>query len=97
MSVASTVTSAAGRRRYARQARQSRKYGEPEQWRFDWERTYSRDEWLNLLPTFGAASQLPAGKLAEKLDAVGSAIDEMGGSFSMLYSTVAVVARRRDI
>jgi|HubBroStandDraft_1064217.scaffolds.fasta_scaffold08779_4 SAM-dependent methyltransferase len=77
--------------------RQSGKYGEPEQWRFDWERTYSRDEWLNLLPTFGAASQLPAGKLAEKLDTVGSAIDEMGGSFSMLYSTVAVAARRRDL
>jgi SAM-dependent methyltransferase len=26
-------------------------FGEPEQWRFDWERTYTRDEWLDQLPT----------------------------------------------
>ena len=26
---------------------------------FDWERTYTRDEWLDQVPTFGGHSQLP--------------------------------------
>ena len=26
-------------------------FGDPEQWRFDWERSYTRDEWLDQLPT----------------------------------------------
>ena len=28
-------------------------FSDPEQWRFDWERSYTRDEWLDQLPTFG--------------------------------------------
>lgn len=70
-------------------------FSEPEQWRFDWERTYSRDEWLDQLPTLGALTQLPPDKLAEVLDAAGAAIDRMGGSFTMSYATVAVTAVRR--
>jgi hypothetical protein len=26
---------------------------EPEQWHFDWQQTYNRDQWLDLLPTSG--------------------------------------------
>ena len=43
----------------------------PEQWRFDWEHSYTRDEWLDQLPTQGALTQLPPDELAEVLDGVG--------------------------
>ncbi|WP_329201415.1 class I SAM-dependent methyltransferase [Streptomyces sp. NBC_01435] len=72
-------------------------FSEPEQWRFDWERTYTRDEWLGLLPTQGALAKLPQDELAEILDAAGVAIDKMGGSFSLPYATVAVTAVRLDV
>ncbi|HTX83604.1 MAG TPA: class I SAM-dependent methyltransferase [Streptosporangiaceae bacterium] len=71
-------------------------FSEPEQWRFDWERSYTRDEWLDQLPTLGSLTQLPADKLADVLEAVGTAIDAIGGSFAMAYTTVAVTARRSD-
>lgn len=69
-------------------------FSEPEQWQFDWERTYSRDEWLDQLPTLGSLTQLPPDKLAQVLQGVGDVIDVMGGSFTMAYSTVAVTAAR---
>jgi SAM-dependent methyltransferase len=71
--------------------RQAGGFTEPEQWRFDWERTYTREEWLDQLPTHGAVNQLPPDRLARVLDAVGAAID---GSFTMPYTTVAVTAVR---
>jgi hypothetical protein len=69
-------------------------FGQPEQWRFDWERPYSRDEWLDFIPTSGGHSQLPPGKLDELLAGIGTAIDAVGGSFTMHYTTVAVVSER---
>jgi len=69
-------------------------FSDPEQWRFDWERSYTRDEWLDQLPTSGALTQLPPDKLAEVLAGVGAAIDAMGGNFTMHYATVAVTAAR---
>jgi SAM-dependent methyltransferase len=66
----------------------------PQQWRFDWERSYTRDEWLDQLPTTGALTQLPPDKLAQVLASVGAAIDAIGGSFPVNYATVAVIARR---
>jgi SAM-dependent methyltransferase len=67
-------------------------FGDPRRWRFDWEQTYTRDEWLDLLPTTGGLTRLPADKLAEVLAAVGAAIDAIGGGFTMPYTTVAVSA-----
>jgi SAM-dependent methyltransferase len=69
-------------------------FSEPEQWRFDWERPYTRDEWLDQLPTLGALTQLAPDKLAEVLEGAGTAIDAIGGSFTMQYTTVAVTASR---
>ncbi|MCI3278939.1 bifunctional 2-polyprenyl-6-hydroxyphenol methylase/3-demethylubiquinol 3-O-methyltransferase UbiG [Streptomyces cylindrosporus] len=69
-------------------------FGEPEQWRYDWEFTYSRDAWLDVLPTQGAFTRLPPHALAEILKAVGAAIDARGGSVTMPYATLAVAARR---
>jgi SAM-dependent methyltransferase len=65
-----------------------------EQWRFDWTQTYSRDEWLDLLPTHSDHRQLPDVKQAEVLAGVAAAIDSVGGSLSMDYHCVAVSAAR---
>jgi SAM-dependent methyltransferase len=70
-------------------------FSEPQQWRFPWECTYTREEWLDQLPTSGALTQLPPDKLAEVLDGVGAAIDRLGGSITVPYTTVAVTAVRR--
>ncbi|WP_345357463.1 class I SAM-dependent methyltransferase [Actinoallomurus liliacearum] len=71
-------------------------FGEPEQWRFDWEHYYTRDEWLDQIPTQGHMTRLPPEKVAEVLESVGAAVDALGGGFTMPYSTVAVVAARTD-
>ena len=65
-----------------------------EQWQFDWERTYARDEWLDQVPTFGGYSALPADTMEELLSGIGAAIDASGGSFTMTYATVVVTATR---
>ncbi|MDN5854256.1 MAG: class I SAM-dependent methyltransferase [Actinomycetia bacterium] len=65
-----------------------------ERWRFDWTKSYSRDEWLALLPTTGGLTQLPADKLTEILKSVGAAIDVRGGSFTMEYVTLSATGRR---
>ncbi len=69
-------------------------FSEPEQWQLGWERAYTRDEWLDQLPTFGGLTQLPPDKLAEVAEKVGAAIDAMGGSFTVSYTTVAITAMR---
>ncbi|MFI1990366.1 class I SAM-dependent methyltransferase [Actinoplanes sp. NPDC020271] len=67
-------------------------FGEPEQWQVNWERTYTRDEWLDQMPTSGALTRLPAEQIAQLQDAAGAVIDRMGGSFTMPYTTAAVTA-----
>ncbi|MEV0700423.1 class I SAM-dependent methyltransferase [Saccharopolyspora sp. NPDC050389] len=74
--------------------RRAGEFSEPEQWRFDWEQPYTREEWLNLLPTTGGLTQFPPDELAEVLNAVGAAIDEIGGGFTMRYTTLAATAAR---
>jgi SAM-dependent methyltransferase len=69
-------------------------FGEPEEWRFEWQRRYTRDEWLDHLPTTGTLTQLGPDELATVLDAVGSAIDAAGGGFTMHYVTLAAAATR---
>ncbi|HMK97395.1 MAG TPA: class I SAM-dependent methyltransferase [Acidimicrobiales bacterium] len=74
--------------------RQCGAFGEPEQWRFDWERPYTRDEWLEQVPTFGGHTQVPPEKLADLLRGIGDVIDARGGSFTMGYTAVVVTATR---
>lgn len=82
----------AGYAKIADQIRVSKQFEEPEQWQFDWQCVYTRDQWLELLPTTGGLTQLRPDQLAEILDAVGSAIDSLGGSFTMDYTTLATTA-----
>jgi hypothetical protein len=39
--------------------RQADGFSDPEKWRFDWEWSYTRDEWLEQMPTQGAFTRLP--------------------------------------
>ncbi|MFH9605708.1 class I SAM-dependent methyltransferase [Streptomyces rochei] len=84
----------AGYAKFADAIRRTGRFDDPEQWRFDWERSYTRDQWLELLPTTGGLTRLPPDRTAEILDAVGAAIDSMGGCFTMLYTTLATTAVR---
>jgi hypothetical protein len=69
-------------------------FGEPEQWRFEWDRLYTRDEWLDQLPTFGGHNRVPPAALAELLAEIGAAIDAAGGGFTMHYTTAVITAAR---
>jgi SAM-dependent methyltransferase len=69
-------------------------FGEARRQRFDWERCYTRAEWLDQLPTHGTLTRLPHDKLARVLDTVGAAVDALGGSVTVSYATVAVTAAR---
>ncbi len=71
-------------------------FDEPEQWRFDWERPYTRDEWLEQVPTFGGHSKIPPERLAELLAGIGDVVDAVGGSFTMGYTAVVVTATRTE-
>ncbi|MDT0470094.1 class I SAM-dependent methyltransferase [Streptomyces gibsoniae] len=74
--------------------RETEQFNAPEQWRFDWEQSYTRAQWLDLLPTTGGLTQLRPDQLARILDEVGDAIDSLGGRFTMNYTTLAATAAR---
>jgi SAM-dependent methyltransferase len=69
-------------------------FGDPEEWRFPWERDYTRDEWLEQVPTFGLHSRVPADRQRRILADIGAAIDAAGGAFTMGYTTVVATAIR---
>ncbi|MGH3239571.1 MAG: class I SAM-dependent methyltransferase [Spirillospora sp.] len=75
--------------------RQADAFGEPDRWRIDWDWTYTRDAWLDQLPTFGVLTRLPPAKLTEVTDIVAPAIDHLGGAFTMTYTTLAIIAPHR--
>jgi SAM-dependent methyltransferase len=80
--------------KFAGKIRETGQFHEPEQWRFDWEQSYTRDQWLSLLPTTGGFTRLRRDQLADILDEVGTAIDALGGAFTMLSTTLATSAAR---
>jgi hypothetical protein len=69
-------------------------FTDPEEWRFEWDQDYTRDEWLDLVPTTGLYTRLPPEPLTALLAATGRAIDDLGGRFTLHYSTVAATAVR---
>ncbi|GIJ71792.1 class I SAM-dependent methyltransferase [Virgisporangium ochraceum] len=69
-------------------------FAEPEHRRHGWSRVYTRDEWLDQVPTHGGHSRLPAEQLEAILAGIGAAVDAVGGSFPMRYTTVTVTALR---
>lgn len=82
---------------YARAAdgiRQAGGFGPPELWRYDWERSYTRDELLDMVPTSGGLTSLPPEQVAEVLAAVSAAIDELGGTVTVPFATWGLTAIR---
>jgi SAM-dependent methyltransferase len=74
--------------------RENGAFGEPQQWRFEWDRPYTRDEWLEQVPTSGFAARLQPDAMQQILAGIGAAIDVAGGSFNAHYTTVVVTAAR---
>lgn len=68
----------------------------PERLRVDSERSYTRDQWLDQVPTFGGHSTFPSEKLDQLMSGLGAAIDGIGGSFTMRYAALALLTRRLD-
>jgi SAM-dependent methyltransferase len=84
----------AGCARVADAIRQAGKFGGPEEWLSYWECPYTRDEWLDLVPTIGGFTRHPEAIQQQLLDALGNAVDAAGGAFLMSYTTIAATAAR---
>ncbi|GCD92412.1 methyltransferase type 11 [Embleya hyalina] len=69
-------------------------FAEPEQWRLDWRHTYTRDEWLDQVPTIGVYTRLAPDVSAELLAALGAAIDAAGGDVPVAYDTLTLTTTR---
>jgi SAM-dependent methyltransferase len=69
-------------------------FGAVERRRFDWERVYTRDEWLEQVPSHGGINRFPPERVSALLAGIGDAIDAVGGRFTMPYATVVLTARR---
>jgi SAM-dependent methyltransferase len=72
--------------------RQAEAFGDPQTWRFDWSRPYTRAQWLDQVPTFGGHGLLPPDVQAELLAGIGAAVDAVGGAFTMDYATLVATA-----
>jgi SAM-dependent methyltransferase len=68
-------------------------FDEPQEWQFEWTKSYTREEWLDALLTGGAA--IPQSNLTDLLAGIGDAIDAVGGGFPINYLAFAVTALRR--
>jgi SAM-dependent methyltransferase len=68
--------------------------GDPQEWKFEWDRPYTRDEWLEQVPTSGFAARLQPDTMEQIVTGIGAAIDAAGGGFTAHYTTVAVTAAR---
>jgi SAM-dependent methyltransferase len=66
----------------------------PTEHRFEWSRTYTRDEWLDQLPTHSDHAAMAPDTLAQVLDRIGAIIDRFGGAFEMEYSTLLLESTR---
>jgi SAM-dependent methyltransferase len=69
-------------------------FAEPEEWLYEWDRTYTTSEWLDLVPTTGGFTRAPSEVQATLLSGFRGAVDAAGGRFLMHYSTIAATATR---
>ena len=62
--------------------------------RFNWQQSYTREQWLDLVPTLGGHGLLSPDQLDDLLSSLGDAIDAQGGTFTMDYETLLLTAVR---
>ena len=62
---------------------------------FHWDTVYDRASWTEFIATHSDHVQLPEAQRRALLDALGEAIDALGGSMTYHYSTLLVLATRR--
>ena len=70
------------------------RFGPVEQRSFTWEHTYTRDEWLDQLPTHSDHRTLPPDVLGRLLEHIGDAIDANGGALTIGHTTELLLAVR---
>ncbi|GGU21445.1 methyltransferase type 11 [Nocardioides albus] len=70
-------------------------FAEPEPWRFSWSRDVTREEWLDFVPTQGFLTRLSPEQRAPVLEAVGAAVDDLGGTFTLNTVTVGIAVPLR--
>jgi SAM-dependent methyltransferase len=63
---------------------------------FPWQRAYDAAGWCELIATHSDHLALPADRRVTLLEAVAGAIDALGGSFTMSYTTTLIDATRRE-
>lgn len=61
---------------------------------FSWETVYGRAGWLDFIATHSDHVRLPDLERRALLDALGEAVDALGGTMTYHYSTVLVLAKR---
>jgi SAM-dependent methyltransferase len=70
------------------------RFGPVEERSFPWERTYTRDEWLDQLPTHSDHRTLPPEVLRALLEHIGAVIDANGGTLTIRHITELLLAVR---
>ena len=70
------------------------RFGPVEERSFQWERTYTRDEWLDQLPTHSEHRTLPPDVLGTLLENIGAVIDANGGTLTIGHTTELLLAVR---
>ena len=73
----------------------SGRFGAVEDGSYPWERTYSRDEWLDQLPTHSDHRTLRPALLRTLLQHIGDVIDANGGTFTIGHTTELLIAVRQ--
>ncbi|MET0902852.1 MAG: class I SAM-dependent methyltransferase [Acidimicrobiales bacterium] len=71
------------------------RFGPVEERSFTWERTYTRDEWLDQLPTHSDHRTLPPAVLGRLLEGIGAVIDANGGVLTIGHTTELLLAVAR--
>jgi SAM-dependent methyltransferase len=70
------------------------RFCEPALREFTWSESMTTATWLDQVPTAGGHDRIAPERLAELLAGMGAAIQAVGGSFDLAFTTVAVLADR---
>lgn len=72
--------------------RRSQAFDEPAHWTHEWERSYTRDDYLDFQASSGVWAALAPSARQQVQQEIGTVIDGAGGGFTMRYVTVALTA-----